>query len=183
MFFRSDSHYVDHWYLKGLTMSFSINFAPPSHGWLPIRLRAGNSNLDFEASDVPVCSITHLVTALCAYLGGDTSAACPWFLEPKVLEFVFLSHDDKTVFVVCEERSPPYETRDHGCEGVAEPGPETTLFSVQGKTFDIIYEFHRALSALSSALPPGEWEEAHRWSWPFPVEELAQLDQLLSDMK
>jgi hypothetical protein len=169
--------------LKELNTSFSINFAPPVHGWLPLRLRAGNSNLDFEASDVPVCSITHLITALCACLGGDTSAACPWFLEPKVLEFVFLNHDEETAFVVCEERLPLSETRDNCGEEVAEPGPETILFSVQGKTSDLICEFRRALAALSSALPPEEWEEAHHWSWPFPVDELTQLDRLMSDMK
>jgi hypothetical protein len=58
-----------------------IDYSPPLHGWLPIRLHVNDQVVAFEASDVPNNPIQQLIDALHIAANGRESSVW-WHLEP-----------------------------------------------------------------------------------------------------
>jgi len=62
-------------------MKLSCKFGVPAHGWLPVKIEAGEFHIEFEASDVPIDPIDSLIMALIRVLNGFEDEI-PFHLEP-----------------------------------------------------------------------------------------------------
>jgi hypothetical protein len=58
-----------------------LQYDPPSHGWLTLRLTAGDKTVVIDASDVPNNPVQELIAALEAAASGAESSVW-WHLEP-----------------------------------------------------------------------------------------------------
>jgi hypothetical protein len=61
--------------------NLSIQYEPPSHGWLPLQIRVDGRGVSMDSSDVPNNPIQELIEALGQAAAGSES--CVWWnLEP-----------------------------------------------------------------------------------------------------
>lgn len=76
------------------TSPLELSFAQPAHGWLPVRLAAGTSTIEFAASDALNNPVEELIDALHRACGGR-EASVWWHLEPGGYYFEFAPIGDE----------------------------------------------------------------------------------------
>jgi hypothetical protein len=74
--------------------NLNIEFGQPEHGWLPVSLRHGDFELEFEASDVPINPIDQLISGLIQITKGISTEVW-WHLEPGGYYFDFDNNGDQ----------------------------------------------------------------------------------------
>jgi hypothetical protein len=116
--------------------TISLSFAPPRHGWLPVRVAAGDEIVEFVASNVPNNPAQCLADAISTSFHGFTTEVW-WNLEPEGYYFGFSPHPDGVKFCVSFAECAQGLNR---CE----------LLSVVGTTTEILLPVWRALRQLES---------------------------------
>ncbi len=172
-------------------MYFSIRFDKPDYGWLPMHFKSGPRKVYIDASDADGRPIYDLVMTLCNYLDHlmekkqssfyrfttafrtifrEKKIFRYWvFLEPYWQSLEFVETPNGTKFIVYSFNSPPE--------------PRNIAFSVEGKTIEIVRKFYDALRTLEKTLTEEEWEAQIQWSWLFPHNEMARLEQLIINLE
>jgi len=143
-------------------MKLKCKFGKPHHGWLPVKLTAGDYNLEMDVSDVPVDPIYILISSLHRALNGLESEVW-WHLEPASYYFYFEPEENgevKFLIAFAEENV----TRNH----------REIVFETAGSQAEIIFPFWRAIKEFASHSYEGP-------DWP-PVDH-AELEKLTALVK
>jgi len=135
---------------------FLVDFGPPRHGWLAMRLRHAGQELEVDGSYLLNDSIDDLLVSLHALVDGGHPRDVRWFLEPDEMVLSFAVEGDRTTLRV----------RDH-----------VERMRVDGDTRELARAFWRGLSALVRQVSPEEYERA--WRHPLPVAAIELLGQKL----
>jgi hypothetical protein len=138
-----------------------VSFDEPEHGWISIKMSAGEENLALIASHVPYDSITELAMALYKILEGFPEAAVRWNAEPAEYEFACHICEESLDLEVCEVT--------HVQGGIM----RNSVFSFSGPRDQSLITFWRALRDLQGRYDPVEFER--RWKEPFPTREMEVL--------
>ena len=149
---------------------FEITFDPPSHGWLPVKLRVGTERFDFAASDVLNDPVTELSNACVQLLSGSSQLTANWWLEPAwhTLKFDKTPNNSEleiTFGYLADEnaRNPESEYR-------------TTV-----NTVEFCRSVASALESLLESTGHEEYSSESGWAKPFPSDKMAILRSLITD--
>lgn len=136
-----------------------VVFGAPSTGWLPLQVSSQHAAIELNASSVPDDFVADLITALgsVAIAQGRSSAIANE--EPTKVEVAFL------------RTGPRMELRIHRQIRDGE------TFVFEGPASDVIIPFWRALRRLQHD------QDFAQWRWPFPVERMNRLSELVGDIK
>ena len=137
---------------------FDVQFGTPSHGWMRVKVVAGDDEWHEDASDVPCDSIQNLVASLSMLVQGNGETTVDWSLEPNYAEWIFSRSGNDMDFVIRHsERTNPQ-------------------LVCRGDLHEMVHRFIKALRKLSAE---GCWlyEDLPKaaWSWPFPTQALLRL--------
>jgi len=121
-----------------------IEFGQPEHGWLPVYLRHGDFDLQFEASDVPVNPIGQLISGIRQITHGIGTEVW-WHLEPASYYFNFDKRNDEYLLTLLFSKTDDTDKQ--------------MVYETNGKYDDIIMPFYRAIKNFSTR----EIEKIH---WP-----------------
>ena len=142
---------------------FDVQFGPPSHGWIRVKIVAGDQVWHEDVSDVPCDSIRGIVSSLSILLQGNSEATVEWSLEPGYAKWILLRNGTTLDFVIMH----------------SERSDRQLVYC--GKFREIVNRFIKALCDL--AAEPC-WSDENLptavWSWPFAEQELKQLKALFA---
>jgi hypothetical protein len=120
-------------------MKLKCKFGEPHHGWLPLKITAGEFQLDVEISDIPKNPVDDLVSGLEAAFGGLDFEV--WFhLEPAsyYLRFIPLASNKIGIFIEFSERDTQQKNK------------RRTVFETEGERDDVLVPFWRAVKEFAS---------------------------------
>ncbi len=138
----------------------SLSFGSPAHGWMVVTLgRAEGDARQVDASDVPCDSLTLLLGAMHALLGGAAVAEMEWSLEPAYEQWRFVAEASGEL-VRWEVGIPPAKL-------------ETFARAPRRELVTTVW---RALRRLET---DAAWSSSDAWSWPFPSADLRALGEKL----
>lgn len=147
---------------------FRVEFEPPRHGWIVMRMSAGAAVLQVAASAVPRDTVADLAGAIALILKGGSEATVLWHEEPGAHEFRFRA-------VAGGARLDVTQLRDASRTGRDERRAEVIVLSAG--PLDLCRPFWRALRRLESAVTPAAYESA--WGFPFPSAKLGEVSTLI----
>jgi hypothetical protein len=110
-----------------------IEFGQPEHGWLPVDMRHGDFELNFEASDVPINPIDQLISGIRQITKGISTEVW-WHLEPAGYYFDFDIKGDE------------YNLRISFAKN--DRADKELVYETQGKFEDIIMPFYRSIKSF-----------------------------------
>jgi len=143
-----------------------VEFDRPAHGWMGLRVQAGQAVLSVSASAVPRDSIGDLAGAICFVLKGGPEAVVVWNEEPAEYEFR-LSKEGEDVRLVVQSFAGGGRRRGGGKQ----------VLAVSGGRLEVCRPFWRALRRLQASMPANEYRAA--WGHPFPDAKMSELGLLL----
>ena len=142
---------------------FDVQFGPPSHGWIRVKIVAGDHVWHEDVSDVPCDSIRDLVLSLSLLVQGIGETTVDWSLEPGYAKWILLRNGTSLDFVIMHSEK---------CD---------RQLVYCGKFREIVHRFIKALCDLAAEQC---WSDENLptavWSWPFPKQELKQLKALFA---
>ena len=142
---------------------FDVQFGPPSHGWIRVKIVAGDQEWHEDVSDVPCDSIRDLVSSLSLLVQGIGETTVDWSLEPGYAKWILLRNGTSLDFVIMHS------------------GRSDRQLVYCGKFREIVHRFIKALCDLAAEQC---WSDENLptavWSWPFPKQELKKLRALFA---
>ena len=135
-----------------------LTFGAPANGWLPIRV----GEHEIYASDVPCDSIQQLTSSLLAFICGSKHEIVEWSLEPEYERWIFKEEEGVISWII----------EDHRKETIHVIHSSRTVISqiiVRGLRY-----LHYTYFSVSET-------NDHKWSWPFPIEDLKEIESKISD--
>ena len=128
-----------------------VEFSPPRHGWIEVKVSDGSQEVELVVSDVPCDSLSDLVGSLGKLVDGSELEEVEWSLEPEYALWRFKQLDDAI-------RLEVYPTNNRSNCLVFEEGG---LLIVR-----------RIAKGLSDLAVVSEWPQKEVdnrvWSWEFP---------------
>lgn len=155
--------------MSNLSAKLKVEIDAPENGWTRIKLNSESYSYEFFPSDVPIDSISELVKALLEILRGSKKAKVYWNDEPVEHNFIFDCENGNCEFKV-------YEV----FESVSERNL-TEKFSFDGKKYDVVRPFWKALGDMQSKQSLKEYEK--HWGNLFPANEMIEIKQKLQSLK
>lgn len=149
-----------------MAASFHVEFGKPSHGWLKLCLRSGESILEIDASVVPGDSIADLAAAICFLLKGGSKVTVEFNEEPRETEFRLIQKQSGLMLSVFQFP----DSRRSRTSG-------TRVFEVSGTTLEICMAFWRGLRRLESEVSAAEYQLG--WGRAFPVAKMSEIASLV----
>ena len=83
------------------TKNIQLNLGHPKNGWIPVKLKFPDFELNFMASNIPEDPIEKLCEVLILTLNGIETELC-WNLEPKCYFFKLKPNGNKIHFIVLQ---------------------------------------------------------------------------------
>jgi hypothetical protein len=158
-----------------MNMRIRIKFATVLHGWMPIGIYLDSESLNFIASYTPRDAISELARSLLCFLTTNGTYIVTFREGPAQYDFSFTREGERGKFKVI--RYSDYWGPDYK----REPATGEELISVSEGFINIALPFWRGLRELKSRVEREGYEE--QWRWPFPHNEVEQLDQKLGKLK
>jgi hypothetical protein len=142
-----------------MKQKLSVSLESPQHGFMSIRLKAGDQSLVAVVSHTPYDSLRDLIEALSAVLDGDCDLTVKWNSEPEEYDFRLVSLGDAVRLDVIHY--PDHRrSQDAG----------STVFSFRGSKLETCRPFWNELRGLRARAARDEFDR--QWRRDFPESEL-----------
>jgi hypothetical protein len=138
----------------------SVTFGKPKHGWLPITLRIGGQQINFDASDVPINPIDELLRVLLGVL-QDNEGTVWWHLEPEGYYLHFEPKDKMVLLTLTSEENKNSQSK---------------IAEITATQRNVVLTFRAAINTLLSY-------DIREHDWPETSEKnLAELEKAIESL-
>jgi hypothetical protein len=139
-----------------------VSLESPQHGFMSLRLKAGDESFVTVVSHTPYDSLRDLVVALCAVLDGDCEVIVKWNSEPEEYDFKLAARGEFASLLVIHY---PDHRRS------VETG--SRVFSFEDSKAGVCGPFWKELRGLRGRTLQDEFDR--QWRREFPERELNEL--------
>jgi hypothetical protein len=152
-----------------MKQKLSVSLESPQHGFMSIRLKAGDETFVAVVSHAPYDSLSDLIEALLAVLDSECHATVKWNGEPEEYDFRLTASGDRVSLDVIYY---PGHRRSDVMGGV--------VFSYHGQIRDVCLPFWEELRDLRGRAARDEF--GRQWRREFPVRELDELTERITSL-